>query len=180
MAPYRSTKIAVALKVLDRIRGQRSLMKAHDLLSRVQGQCAQPAIPASLTGERHSLIPVDVSRARPVFPIPFLVPAVFWGISQLVVGDWNLTATQIGVVLPRQGIMVVPEAQEVAKAKNCIGDLATAGLIAEALIGMYKCGAFFPTMGGERKRAENPKTLILVKTRDKNSEPGRPLRVRWP
>ena len=70
---------------------------------------------------------VDGARAGLIFPIPFVVVAVFWRTLQLLFGNAGPVATKIGVIfkrLPREGIMIVPDTKKAAKAQNRVRDLA--------------------------------------------------------
>src|SRR4029077_1558192 len=61
--------------------------------------------------------------------IPFLVPVEFRGTRELLFGDVDLIAAELGIVRqkrPWQRIVILAEAYEAAKTHHRIGDLAAA------------------------------------------------------
>src|SRR5947199_225736 len=84
--------------------------------------CAIPAL--SLSDKRHAVIIVDGAGAGGVGPVPAVVVAVSRRAFQLAQGDTGAIAAERGIVfqrLPGQGIVVVADAKESAKAQDGVG-----------------------------------------------------------
>src|SRR4051812_247904 len=95
------------------------------------GQCRRPrhagafcAIRLLSLSDRHAVIVVDGAGAGCISPVPAVVVAISRRAFQLPQGDAGAIAAERGIVfqrLPGQGIVIVADAEEAAKAQDGVG-----------------------------------------------------------
>src|SRR5689334_18241274 len=89
--------------------------------------CARRACRTASLGDRHPIIVVDRAPRLRV-PTPTALVSVFWGAAELILGDAGDISAEVRVVLqrlPRQRVVIVPDAEQAAEAEHRVGHLAT-------------------------------------------------------